>query len=126
MALTALPPDCGTALGEAGASALQNGQPYLAVAHCVRDGVVQTYDILAPPTLSRWGGTLIGAYVNERGLQYNLLDAIYSTTAEGVLSLSSIRDSPGRPFDSHVVPPTQVPQRLLKLPPADMRWYRRT
>ena len=36
--LSALPPDCATALGEAAASALQNGRPYLAAAHCVRDG----------------------------------------------------------------------------------------
>src|SRR5688572_14524790 len=62
--LTELPPDCATALNEAATSALRNGRPYLAAAHCVRDGVVQTYDILALPTSSRWGGTLIGVYVN--------------------------------------------------------------
>ena len=94
--LTALPPDCATALSEAAANAVRNGRPYLAAAHCVRDGVVQTYDVLALPTSSRWGGTLIGVYVNERGPQYNLLDAIFSTTDEGVLSLAAIRDS-GRP-----------------------------
>jgi hypothetical protein len=73
--LSALSPDCATALGEAAASALRNGRPYLGVAHCVRDGLVQTYDILALPTSSRWGGTLIGAYVNEGAPQYNLLEA---------------------------------------------------
>jgi hypothetical protein len=70
--LAALPPDCATALGEAAASALANNRPYLAAAHCVRNGMVQTYDILALPTSSRWGGTLIGVYVNERATQYNL------------------------------------------------------
>ena len=90
--LSALSPDCATALGEAAANALENSRPYLAVAHCVRDGLVQTYDILALPTSSRWGGTLIGTYVNERAPQYNLLDAIFSTTDEGVLSLAAIRD----------------------------------
>src|ERR1700740_2846249 len=35
----ALPPDCATVLGEAAASALRNNAPYLAVAHCVRDGL---------------------------------------------------------------------------------------
>src|ERR1700677_2759262 len=64
--LSALSPDCATSLGEPAASALKNNRPYLAAAHCVRDGLVQTYDILALPTTSRWGGTLIGAYVNER------------------------------------------------------------
>jgi hypothetical protein len=43
--LDALPPDCATALGEAAANALQNSRPYLANAHCVRDGVVRTYDV---------------------------------------------------------------------------------
>src|SRR5712675_2186240 len=97
--LSALSPDCATALGEAAASALANGRPYLAVAHCVRDGLVQTYDVLALPTSSRWGGTLIGTYVNERDTQYNLLDTIFSATDDGVLSLAALRDAGGRPFD---------------------------
>src|SRR5882762_6355233 len=42
--LSALPPDCATALGQAATSALQTGLPYLASAHCVRDGLVRTYD----------------------------------------------------------------------------------
>ena len=54
--LTALSPDCATALGEAAANALANGRPYLATAHCVRDGLVRTYDVLALPTASRWAG----------------------------------------------------------------------
>src|SRR6202046_695970 len=103
--LSALSPDCATALGEAAANALSNGRPHLAVAHCVRDGLVQTYDILALPTSSRWGGTLIGTYINERAAQYNLLDAIFATTDEGVLSLAAIRDSGRQPFDFLMAPP---------------------
>ena len=122
--LSALRPDCATALGEAAANALQNGRPYLAVAHCVRDGVVQTYDILALPTSSRWGGTLIGAYVNERGPQYNLLDTIFSTTDEGVLSLAAMRDSGGKPFDFQIVHHNPGASRLLKLPSTDLLWRR--
>jgi diguanylate cyclase (GGDEF)-like protein/PAS domain S-box-containing protein len=122
--LTELAPDCATALGEAAASALRNGRPYRAAAHCVRAGVVQTYDILALPTSSRWGGTLIGVYVNERGLQYNLLDAIFSSTDEGVLSLAAIRDSSGQPFDFQIVHHNQGASRLLKLPSTDLLWHR--
>jgi diguanylate cyclase (GGDEF)-like protein/PAS domain S-box-containing protein len=122
--ITALPPDCATALSEAATSALRNCRPYLAAAHCVRDGVVQTYDILALPTLSRWGGTLIGAYVNERGLQYNLLEAIFSTTDEGVLSLATIRDSRGEPFDFQIVHHNEGASRLLKLPSTELLWRR--
>lgn len=50
-----LSPDCATALSEAVASALENGRPHQASAHCVRDGMVRTYDLLALPTASRWG-----------------------------------------------------------------------
>src|ERR1700679_428109 len=122
--LTTLPPDCATALGEAAASALANCRPHLAMAHCVRDGLVQTYDILAFPTSSRWGGTLIGAYVNERGSQYNLLDAIFSKTDEGVLSLATLRDPAGQPFDFQIVHHNQGASRLLKLPSTELLWRR--
>jgi diguanylate cyclase (GGDEF)-like protein/PAS domain S-box-containing protein len=122
--LSALPPDCATALGEAAGSALANSRPYLAAAHCVRNGMVQTYDILALPTSSRWGGTLIGVYVNERATQYNLLDAIFSTTDEGVLSLATIRDSGGQPFDFQIVHHNQGASRLLKLPTTGLMWRR--
>ena len=124
ISLSALPPDCATALGEAAANALRNNRPYLATAHCVRDGLVRTYDILALPTSSRWGGTLLGAYVNERAPQYNLLDAIFSTTDEGVLSLAAIRDSGGEPFDFQVVHHNEGASRLLKLPSTELLWRR--
>jgi diguanylate cyclase (GGDEF)-like protein/PAS domain S-box-containing protein len=122
--LNALPPDCATALGEAAASALHNHRPYLAAAHCVRDGMVRTYDVLALPTFSRWGGTLIGAYVNERAAQYNLLDAIFSTTDEGVLSLAAIRDASGRPSDFQIIHLNQGASKLLKRPSTDLLWRR--
>ncbi|MDB5637795.1 MAG: hypothetical protein JWP51_2703, partial [Bradyrhizobium sp.] len=109
---------------EASASALANSRPWLAAAHCVRDGLVRTYDILALPTSSRWGGTLIGAYVNERGPHYNLLDTIFSTTDEGVLSLAAIRDSSGQPSDFQIVHHNQGASRLLKLPSTSLLWLR--
>ncbi len=122
--LSALPPDCATALGEAASNALANGRPYLAAAHCVRDGLVKTYDVLAMPTSSRWGGTLIGAYVNERDTQYNLLDTIFSATDEGVLSLAAIRDASGQPFDFQIVHLNQGASRLLKQPATGLLWRR--
>jgi diguanylate cyclase (GGDEF)-like protein/PAS domain S-box-containing protein len=122
--VTALSPDCATALGEAAACAVANGRPYLSAAHCVRDGVVQTYDVLAMPTSSRWGSTLIGAYVNERAPSYNLLDAIFSATDEGVLSLAAIRDSEARPFDFQIVHHNQGASRLLKVPSTGLLWRR--
>ncbi|WJR75970.1 EAL domain-containing protein [Bradyrhizobium sp. NP1] len=122
--LCALPPDCATALGEAAGNALANGRPYLAAAHCVRDGMVRTYDVLALPTWSRWGGTLIGTYVNERAGQYNLLDAIFSTTEDGVLSLAAIRSAEGSIADFQIVHLNQGAARLLRRPSSELLWRR--
>jgi diguanylate cyclase (GGDEF)-like protein/PAS domain S-box-containing protein len=122
--LSAISPDCATALGEAAANSIQNCRPYVAVAHCVRDGMVRTYDVLALPTASRWGGTLVGAYVNERASQYNLLDAIFFTTDEGVLSLATIRDAGGHPLDFQVIHYNQGAAKLLKVSPTDLMWHR--
>jgi diguanylate cyclase (GGDEF)-like protein/PAS domain S-box-containing protein len=124
VALDTLSPDCATALGEAAANALARCRPCHATAHCVRDGLVRTYDLLALPTSSRWGHTLIGVYVNERDVQYNLLDAIFSTTDEGVLSLAAIRDAEGRPFDFQIVHHNDGAARLLKLPMVELLWQR--
>ncbi len=122
--LDALPPDCATVLGEAAANALRNSAPYLAVAHCVRYGLVRTYDVLALPTRSRWGGTLVGAYVNERGVQYNLLDTIFSATEDGVLSLATIRDATGRPRDFQMVHLNDGAARLLRQDKTQLIWQR--
>jgi diguanylate cyclase (GGDEF)-like protein/PAS domain S-box-containing protein len=122
--LSALSPDCATVLSASAANALQNRRPYLAVANCVRDGMVRTYDVLAMPTASRWGGTLVGTYVNERAAQYNLLDAIFSTTDDGVLSLATIRDASGDPADFQVVHHNQSAATLLNVPSAALQWHR--
>ncbi len=116
--LAVLSPDCATALAEAAHCALETCRPHLSVVHCVRDGLVQTYEILALPTSSRWGGTLIGAYVNEQGPRYNLVDAIFSATNEGIVSLAAIRDSESRAFDFQIVHLNRGAAELLKVPAA--------
>jgi diguanylate cyclase (GGDEF)-like protein/PAS domain S-box-containing protein len=122
--LGALPPDCATALTDAAANARENCRPYLASAHCVRQGLVRTYDVLALPTRSRWGGVLVGVYVNERNAQYNLLDTIFSATDEGVLSLAAIRDAQGRAADFQIVHLNQGAARLLMQPATELLWRR--
>ena len=122
--LTTLPPDCALMLGEAAASACRNGKPHLTSAHCVRDGLVQAYDIFALPMTSRWGETLVGAYVNERGQQYNLLDAIFYATDDGILSLATIRDAHQRPFDFQIVQFNQGTAKLLGVESDELRWRR--
>ncbi|WGD55826.1 EAL domain-containing protein [Bradyrhizobium sp. CB1650] len=119
-----LAPDCATALSEAAASALENGRPYQASAHCVRDGMVRTYDVLALPTASRWGATLVGAYVNERGAQYNLLDAIFSSTDDAVVSLATLRDAHGQPFDLQIVHHNRSAELLLNATSGSLLWRR--
>jgi diguanylate cyclase (GGDEF)-like protein/PAS domain S-box-containing protein len=122
--LNVVPPDCALMLEEAAASACRNGKPHLTSAHCVRDGLVQAYDIFALPMTSRWGETLVGAYVNERGLQYNLLDAIFCATDDGILSLATIRDAHDKPFDFQIVHLNQGTAKLLGLRADELRWRR--
>ena len=111
-------------LHEAAASALSNNRPHLALAHCVRDGMVKTYDVLAMPTASRWGGTLVGTYVNEQGAQYNLLDAVFANTEDGVLSLATLRDGTQKPFDFQIVHHNRAAAALLKVPAESLQWRR--
>ncbi|WP_233022268.1 putative bifunctional diguanylate cyclase/phosphodiesterase [Rhodopseudomonas boonkerdii] len=122
--LDVVPPDCARALTEAANCALQTGRPHLASTHCVRDGLVQTYDILALPTASRWGIRLVGAYINEQGPRYNLVDAIFSSTDEGIVSLAAIRNSANRAFDFQIVHHNQGAARLLKVAAPDLQWRR--
>lgn len=122
--MAVLPPDCATVLSEAASNAANNNHPYLATAHCVRDGMVRTYDVLALPTFSRWGGMLIGTYVNERGAQYNLLDAIFSTTDDGVIAVSTIRDASGEPADFQIVHHNRAAAKLLKVRADGLQWQR--
>ncbi|CAN5297641.1 EAL domain-containing protein [soil metagenome] len=122
--LDAFPPDCALILSEAVAHARQTGKPHLAAAYCVRDGLVQVYDVLALPLASRWGGVVVSAYVNRRGLQYNLLDAIFCATDDGILSLAAIRGADGKPLDFQIVHLNQATARMLRLPADELRWRR--
>jgi diguanylate cyclase (GGDEF)-like protein/PAS domain S-box-containing protein len=122
--LDTLSPDCATALSEAASCAMQTRRPHVSSVHCVRDGLVQTYEILALPTSSRWGGTLIGVYVNEHGPRYNLVDAIFSATNEGIVTLAAIRNSASEAFDFQIVHLNDGAARLLKAPSTGLQWRR--
>jgi len=119
-----LPPDWALTIAEASVSARHNASPYLASAHCVRHGKVQTFDVLALPMATRWGDVLTSIYVNERGLAFDLLDAVFCATNDGVLSLSAIRDAENYPVDFQIVHLNQGAARLLRLPPDELRWRR--
>ena len=72
-----LPPDCALSIGTAIAQALNAREPIFSIAHRVRDGVVATYEILALPMSCRWGPPVVGAYIKEKEVRYNLVDAIF-------------------------------------------------
>ncbi|MBX9711399.1 MAG: EAL domain-containing protein [Xanthobacteraceae bacterium] len=122
--LVMLPPDCALSLEEAVASAHRNCKPHLAIAHCVRQGNVQAYDVLALPIASRWGGVMTSIYVHARGERYDLLDSIFSATDDGILSLAAIRNADGEIFDFQIVHLNQGTAHLLNLPPDELRWRR--
>jgi diguanylate cyclase (GGDEF)-like protein/PAS domain S-box-containing protein len=119
-----LPPDCALTVAEASASARHNTSPYLASAHCVRHGMVRVFDVLALPMASRWGDILTSIYVTERGMAFDLLDAVFCATNDGVLSLSAIRDPENYPVDFQIVHLNQGAAQLLRLPPDELRWRR--
>jgi hypothetical protein len=92
-----LPPDCALSIGSAIAQALSAQEPTFSIAHRVRDGVVATYEILALPMSCRWGPPVVGAYIREKEVRYNLVDAIFRSTNEGILALVAVRDSNNLP-----------------------------
>jgi diguanylate cyclase (GGDEF)-like protein/PAS domain S-box-containing protein len=120
----ALTADCALVLEQAIASALHNAEPHLAAAHGLRDGLVQLYDVLALPMASRWGGALVSIYVKERGRQFNLLDAIFCASDDGILSLATIRNAARQPVDFQIVHLNQGTARLLHSPADELRWRR--
>jgi diguanylate cyclase (GGDEF)-like protein/PAS domain S-box-containing protein len=124
LALDALPRDCAAPLGEILMQALQAGQPVATEARRVRDGMVETFELLALPMSCRWGSTLIAAYVREHGTRYNLVDTIFRSTDEGILALAAMRDADGRATDFQIVAFNDGAARLLRLSETDLRWRR--
>jgi diguanylate cyclase (GGDEF)-like protein/PAS domain S-box-containing protein len=124
MPVSDLPPECAMALAEASANALRLAKPYLANAFCVRSGIVESYDVLAMPMNSRWGDAMIAVYVCEKGNRYNLVDAMFQATDQGIVTLATVRNEQGRPSDFRIVDLNAGASRMLCLPPDELRWRR--
>ena len=122
--LDVVSPDCSLMLEEAVVAALCSDMPYLTTAHCVRDGYVHAHDILALPLTLRWGGFVVGVYAKERGSRYNLLDAVFAGTDDGILSLAALRDARGEPVDFQIVHLNGGAAKLLNAHPDELRWSR--
>jgi diguanylate cyclase (GGDEF)-like protein/PAS domain S-box-containing protein len=119
-----LPPDCGGPLAEVLARAIKLGAPAGGRAHRVRDGLVETHELLALPMASRWGGLLIAVCVREHAARYNLVDTIFRSTGDGILALATVRGPDGAPIDLRIVAGNAGACRLLRVTETDLRWQR--
>jgi diguanylate cyclase (GGDEF)-like protein/PAS domain S-box-containing protein len=119
-----LPRDTSIAVAETVAHALNTYQPHSAIAHRVRAGLVETYDILALPMACRWSGPLVAVYVKERGTRYNLIDAIFGSTSEGILALAALRDSSNKAIDFQVLDLNKGASELLRSSMEELRFRR--
>jgi hypothetical protein len=86
-----LPADCAVTLNDIVTAAAVSSKPTSSTAYRVRDGLVETYDVLAMPLANRWGAPLMAVYVRERGSRFELVDSIYRSTNEGMIALVAVR-----------------------------------
>jgi diguanylate cyclase (GGDEF)-like protein/PAS domain S-box-containing protein len=119
-----LPPDCSGALAAVVSQALGANEPAYSVAHRVRDGMVETYEMLALPLGSRWGPPLVAIYVREQGQRYSLVDAIFRSTEAGILALAGVRDAAGTLTDFQIIALNDGASRLLQVAADQLRWRR--
>ncbi len=117
-------PDRALAIMQAARLAVETRSPQSINAHSVRDGVVQAYNVLALPLVSRWDGVVIGLYVNKKGGRYNLLDAFVGATNDGVVSVAAVRDASGRVVDFQIVHLNDGAARLIGLAADQLIWHR--
>ena len=120
--LDELPTDCTVALRDAIAQARASGSTAAAVAHRVRDGMVETCDVLALPLADRSGRSLVAAYVREKGERYNLVDAIFRSADAGILAFAAVRDEAGAAVDFEIVALNEGACRLLQTSERELRW----
>ncbi len=112
------------ALADASANALRLAKPHLASAFCVRNSIVESYDVLALPMSCRWGPPIVAVYVCEKGERYNLIDTIFQATDQGIVTLAALRDDQNRASDFQIVDLNMGAARLLRTPIDDLRWRR--
>ena len=122
--LSELAPDCGFALERAADRAVTDGEPRQREAFFARHGQAQRYDILALPLANRWGSPLVAIHLAERGQRYNLIDAVFHASDDGVMALAVIQDDARRPDDFQIVDLNAAAAKLLGAPAEGLRWRR--
>jgi diguanylate cyclase (GGDEF)-like protein/PAS domain S-box-containing protein len=122
--LSELAPDCGFALERAADRAIADGEPRQREAFFARHGHAQRYDILALPLANRWGSPLVAIHLAERGQRYNLIDALFHASDDGVMAFAVVHDEARRPADFQVVDLNAAAAKLLGAPAEGLRWRR--
>jgi diguanylate cyclase (GGDEF)-like protein/PAS domain S-box-containing protein len=122
--VAALTPDCAGPLAETLARALELSAPASGRAHRVRDGMVETYELLALPMASRWGGALTAVCVREQSTRYNLVGTIFRSTHDGILALASVRSADEALLDLRIVASNAGACRLLRTDERTLQWRR--
>ena len=122
--LSELAPDCGFAFERAADRAMTDGKPRRREAFFARHGHAQRYDILALPLANRWGAPLVAIHLAERGQRYNLIDALFHASDDGVMAFAVVHDEARRPADFQVVDLNAAAAKLLGAPAEGLRWRR--
>lgn len=112
------------ALEEVVTQALKASHPAQTVAHAIVNGFVCSYDILALPLSNRWGPPLCLVYIEEQDRKYNLVDAMFEATNEGLVALAVVRDSRRAPSDFQIVAVNKGAARLMNRTVAELRGKR--
>jgi diguanylate cyclase (GGDEF)-like protein/PAS domain S-box-containing protein len=72
----------------------------------------------------RWGTHLAGVYVAEAATRYNLVDTIFRSTEEGIVALTTSRNTAGLATDFQIVAFNQGASDLLGVPADALQWCR--
>jgi diguanylate cyclase (GGDEF)-like protein/PAS domain S-box-containing protein len=120
--LSEISPDCLAPTLQAIGESLQSQQPVKSVAYRVRNGLVESYELLFLPTACRWGAPLVAIYVHECGSRYDLVDGIFNATRDGILALAAIRDAAGVTHDLQIVAFNEAAAQLLGVERDKLLW----
>jgi len=124
--LREIQPDCSLALTSVIEPALHKQAPAQSVAHKVIDGSVVTFDVMALPLASRWGRPILLVCIKEHMSRYSLVDTIFASTDEGLLTLAAVRDAEGEPVDFQIIALNDGATRLMSLPREGLQWRQLT
>ncbi|TDR89050.1 EAL domain-containing protein [Enterovirga rhinocerotis] len=105
-------------------SALETGEPTRLVCQRVRNGSVETVTLTALPLTQRWGGPVVLLFSDLVGQRTSLVEAIFRSTRQGILALSTLRDDAGRPEDFQIVAINDGGSTLFRQSTEALLWRR--